>query len=58
MNISEDKLGKPDLSLAGLQIWIHGREFPNDKGSFDGDWLHFWPASNLIVAEERQLLVY
>ena len=39
MNISKDKLGTPDLSFAGLQIWIHEREFPNLKGSFDGDWL-------------------
>ena len=39
MNIPRDKLGTPDLSIAGLQIWIHAREFPNDQGSFDGDWL-------------------
>jgi hypothetical protein len=39
MKITRDKLDTPDLSIAGLQIWIHGREFPKYQGSFDGDWL-------------------
>ena len=33
------RVGVPDLTLAGLQVWIHNREFPNSIGSFDGDWL-------------------
>jgi hypothetical protein len=32
-------LGTPDVKLAGLQIWIHGREFPKSRDYWDGNWL-------------------
>lgn len=40
MNISKDKLGTPDLKLAGLQIWIHSRQFPQAKDYGDGNWVN------------------
>ena len=33
-----DELGKPDLKIAGFQLWIHGRQFPDSEGD-DGNWL-------------------
>jgi hypothetical protein len=29
----------PDLKLEGLQIWIHGRQFPDAADYWDGNWL-------------------
>lgn len=41
MSIEEfrDNLGPPDITLNGLQIWIHGRH-PNDEDYWDGNWLN------------------
>jgi len=33
------KLGKPDLTIAGLKVWVHGREFENTEDYWDGNWL-------------------
>lgn len=30
---------QPDLSLGCLQLWIHGREFPDTDDYWDGNWL-------------------
>lgn len=35
-----DKLGTPDLELAGLQIWIHNRQFPNSGDYWDVNWIN------------------
>lgn len=35
-----DNLGPPDITLNGLQIWIHGRQYPNDEDYWDGNWLN------------------
>jgi len=35
-----EKLGPPDLKLEGLQIWIHGRQFPDSEDYWDGNWLN------------------
>jgi hypothetical protein len=32
-------LGKPDLKIAGFQLWVHGRQFPESEGYYDGNWL-------------------
>ncbi|HEY5301509.1 MAG TPA: hypothetical protein VIJ55_12605 [Acetobacteraceae bacterium] len=37
---SFEKLGAPNLKLEGLQIWIHGRQFPDLHDYWDGNWLH------------------
>ena len=36
---SPEDLGEPSLKVAGLQIWIHGREFPEATDADDGNWL-------------------
>jgi hypothetical protein len=35
---SREDYGRPDLKIAGFQLWIHGRERPGAAGE-DGDWL-------------------
>jgi hypothetical protein len=35
-----ENLGAPDIKLEGLQIWIHGRQFPNEEDYWDGNWLN------------------
>jgi hypothetical protein len=32
-------LGKPDIQLLSLQIWVHGRQFPDHHDYWDGNWL-------------------
>ncbi len=40
INISEiEVLGEPNLVIAGLRVWIHGREFPHSSDDWDGNWL-------------------
>jgi hypothetical protein len=34
-----DHLGEPDLQIAGLRIWIHGRAHPGATDYWDGNWL-------------------
>ena len=35
-----DSLGPPALKVAGFQLWIHGRQFPDSQDSWDGNWLN------------------
>src|SRR3954464_4043717 len=35
-----DKLGTADIRLAGLQIWVHSRQFPEHQDYWDGNWLN------------------
>jgi hypothetical protein len=37
---SEKQLGAPSLKVAGFQLWIHGRQFPDAYDCDDGNWLH------------------
>jgi len=40
MNLDEfERLGEPDLVIAGLRVWIHGRQFPQSVDYWDGNWL-------------------
>jgi hypothetical protein len=32
-------LGLPGIALAGLQIWVQGRQFPDAQDYWDGNWL-------------------
>ncbi len=34
-----DKLGQPDLQIAGLRLWVHGRQFEDAADYWDGNWL-------------------
>jgi hypothetical protein len=36
---SRHDLGEPALRIAGLALWIHGREFPDSPHPDDLDWL-------------------
>lgn len=31
--------GKPSLQIAGLKLWVHGRQFPAAQDYWDGNWL-------------------
>ena len=35
----EEPLGAPDLQVAGLRLWVHGRQFPMADDYWDGNWL-------------------
>ena len=35
-----EQLGPPSLRLAFLQIWVHGRQFPDAMDRSDGNWLN------------------
>lgn len=40
MHIQElERLGARDLSICGLRMWIHGRQFPDAADYWDGNWL-------------------
>ena len=34
-----NSLGPPQIKLASLEMWIHGRQFPNHYDYDDGNWL-------------------
>jgi hypothetical protein len=38
-NLSPEDLGEPALKVAGFQLWIHGRQFPDSTDYYDGNWL-------------------
>jgi hypothetical protein len=37
---TREMLGKPDVSLAGLQMWFHGRQYPDAQDYSDGNWMN------------------
>jgi len=40
MNLLElEQLGDADLTICGLRLWIHGRQFPDATDYWDGIWL-------------------
>ena len=63
MEKDKANLGKPEIKIAGLQIWIHGRQFPDLDDYWDGNWLNVtahcesnhagvWVSGNLIHLSE------
>ena len=40
MHSFQEPLGPPDLQVAGLRLWVHGRQFPTADDYWDGNWLH------------------
>src|SRR5581483_6798494 len=34
-----EKLGDSDIAIGGLKIWVHGRQFPDARDYWDGNWL-------------------
>jgi hypothetical protein len=39
IKIEEEKLGAPDIKVAGLQIWIHGYQYSEAENEHDANWL-------------------
>jgi len=37
--LTPEDLGRPDLKVAGFQLWVHGREFPEAEDHGDANWL-------------------
>jgi len=37
--VNLEDLGQPNLSVLGLSIWIHSREYENLSDYWDGNWL-------------------
>ncbi len=59
MDRNREKLGEPDIAIAGLQIWVHSRQFPDEENYWDGNWLNVtvhcgakgssvWTSGNII----------
>lgn len=40
MNADNTELGSPDIKIAGLSIWIHSRQFPDETDYWDANWLN------------------
>ncbi len=38
-NVTPSDLGEPALKVAGFQLWVHGREWPESEEYYDGNWL-------------------
>ena len=37
--MDQAELGEPDIEIAALRIWVHGREFEDAEDYWDGNWL-------------------
>lgn len=37
--MTQEDLGPPDLKVVGLQLWVHGRQYPDATDAYDGNWL-------------------
>ena len=35
-----ENLAEPDLELAGFELWIHNRQFPEAEDYWDGNWVN------------------
>ena len=40
MAVEISRLGSPQIRLAGLSIWVHGRQFPDHDDYWDGNWIN------------------
>ncbi len=60
--MNSERIGPPDITLGGLQIWVHDRDHPWLRAS-PGDWLHItahcggkgadvWVRGSIIMLEE------
>jgi hypothetical protein len=39
-HMKAEMLGEADLRIAGLRLWVHGRQFPDSHDICDGNWLN------------------
>lgn len=47
-------VGEPDITIAALKIWTHGRQFPELTDDWDGNWLNI---SAMCTAQGAQVTV-
>ena len=50
---------EPDLRLAGLSIWVLGRQFADYDDYWDGNWLNVWvrvEATGAVVEAQRPII--
>lgn len=38
--MNSEALCEPDVRLGGLRLWVRGREFPDARDYWDGNWLN------------------
>lgn len=54
-------LGEADLKVGGFQLWVHGRQFPEAEGYYDGNWLrvtaHCGASGSSVWAQGAILMV-
>lgn len=61
--ISAEMLGEPALKIDGLQLWVHGRQFPEATDMDDGNWLRVtahcgkngasvWVSGSILMASD------
>jgi len=59
--LSPEDFGEPSLRVAGFQLWIHGRQFPDSTDYYDGNWLrvtaHCGASGASVWAEGAILMV-
>ena len=60
MNLRElELLGEPHLRIAGLHLWIHGRQFPDATDYWDGNWLRvtaYYVSPNAMVRAQGAIV--
>jgi hypothetical protein len=60
MNLGElEQLGEPDLVIARLRVWVHGRQFPQAADYWDGNWLlvtAYWVSPDSMVRAHGPIL--
>jgi hypothetical protein len=60
-NLMPENFGRPDLTVAGFQLWVHGRQFPEAEDYYDGNWLrvtaHCGASGASVWAEGAILMV-
>ena len=68
MSTFPENLGKPDIKIAGLEIWIHGNQFPDCDDYWDGNWMNItakctsnnacvWVSGNILHLPDLQCLM-
>jgi hypothetical protein len=40
MTADSEEQRPADIKLAGLEIWVHGRQFPDTEDYWDGNWIN------------------
>ena len=68
MNKFPENLGEPNIKISGLEIWIHGYQFPDSQDHWDGNWMDItakctsknacvWVSGNILHLPDLKLLM-